>query len=116
MPHPPGVLRMKRMPWHAGADLGARHPYSHGQKALPPQERGGRAIVQKIQEHAKTWNPVQCKFMGGSAPPALWPAAYFTTKKSLALSSGLLSSRANWIAAPAPVPSGSYRSAPVVVL
>ena len=116
MSPPPGVLRMKRTPWHAGADPSARHPCRHGQKALPPQERGGRAIVQKIQEHAKTWNPVQCKFMGGSAPPALWPAAYFTTKKSLALSSGLLSSRANWIAAPAPVPSGSYRSAPVVVL
>ncbi len=57
------------MPWHAGADPSARHPCRHGQKALPPQERGGRAIVQKIQEHAKTWNPVQREFMGGSARP-----------------------------------------------
>ena len=97
MPPPPGVLRMKRTPWHAGADPSARHPCRHGQKALPPQESGGRAIVQKVQEHAKTWNPVQHKFMGGSAP-----AACCTTKKSPASGSGLLSSRANWIAAPAP--------------
>ena len=85
-------------------------------KPCPHRSVEAGPLYRKSRKHAKTWNPVQREFMGGSAPPALWPAAYFTTKKSLALSSGLLSSRANWIAAPAPVPSGSYRSAPVVVL
>lgn len=38
------------------------------------------------------------------------------TKKSVGLISGAFSRVANWTAAPAPLPSASYKSAPVVVL
>ena len=89
---------------------------------MPPWTESPAPTGEWRQGHC-TENPGACKDLEsgsvqvyGRLRSALWPAAYFTTKKSLAFSSGLFSSRANWIAAPAPVPSGSYRSAPVVVL